>query len=62
MLQILSFNSVRNLTNATWSIPQGLEFDVEPSCYDESKLKAEDFPSPGGYAEQLAYEKAAEVT
>ena len=39
----------------------GLEFDVEPSTYDESKLKAGDFPSPGAYAEQLAYEKAAEV-
>lgn len=39
----------------------GLEFDVEPSTYDESSLDVLGFPSPAGYVEQLAYEKAAEV-
>ena len=43
------------------SPPQGLEFDVEPSSYDESLVDVHSFPSPAGYVEQLAYEKAAEV-
>jgi len=39
----------------------GLDFEVEPSTYDESQLNVSDFASPAGLVEALAYEKAAEV-
>ncbi|XP_037088025.1 dTTP/UTP pyrophosphatase-like [Pollicipes pollicipes] len=39
----------------------GLDFEVEPSTYDESLQDVKSFPSPAGYVEALAYEKAAEV-